>query len=104
AGSPRPRPGGSAGADRCRAAGPGRAAGPAGSRQAGGQAESREQADVDEVVMPDDPVAGDLDDLDAPRLVPAFGARLIGAERGAAVGRGGDQARAAASAARADEE
>jgi hypothetical protein len=35
--------------------------------QVGGQAEDLEQGGVEEVVVADDPVTGDLDDLDRPR-------------------------------------
>jgi hypothetical protein len=61
-------------------------------RQAVRKAEGGEQAGIDEVVIPDDPAAGDLDDLDRPRPVPALLVSPIRAERGAAVGRGRHQA------------
>src|SRR5260221_10986991 len=53
-------------------------------RQAGREAEGGEQAGVDEVVMPHQPGAGGLDDLDRPPLVPAARGPGGGGQSGAA--------------------
>lgn len=57
----------------------------------GGQAERGEQRGVEKVVMPGDPVAGQLDDLQRPRHVATVAVRMVRTERGAPVGRGGSQ-------------
>jgi len=56
-------------------------------REVGGEVKCREEAGVDEVVVPDDTVAGDLDDLDGERRMAAPPVHPVRAERGAAVRR-----------------
>ncbi len=53
--------------------------------QVGGEAERGEEVGVEEVVVPDDPVARHLDDLDGPWGVAAVRVALVGGEGGRAV-------------------
>src|SRR5260370_38547826 len=70
--------------------------------EAFGKADGGEEAGLDEVVMPGYLLAGDPDRPDRKRRAAALPVSAVGAERGAAVGRGGQQARAAAADPRAE--
>ena len=63
----------------------------AGRLQVGGQAEDGEQPGVEEVVVPDDPVARDLDHLQRPRGVSSGRVDPVGPEGRGPVGRRGHQ-------------